>query len=147
MDPDADLDLEHWYIYIILQRWSHKTVEIEVFLTNFAWWWKDPDPYPYLWRIRMLPRAAQKLTDERCHFSFIDWQWDIYYQRPMYYSFINYFLLFILLLCIYSSSHSFIHLFAVHAFFSWLLVNCSGQIYPTKILIWQYTDTGSAALA
>ncbi len=30
--------------------WSHKTVEIKVFLTIFAWWWKDPDlkPDPYL---------------------------------------------------------------------------------------------------
>ncbi len=27
-----------------LQR-SRKRVEINVFLTNFAWWWKDPDPY------------------------------------------------------------------------------------------------------
>ncbi len=25
---------------------SHKTVEIKGFLTIFAWWWEDPDPYP-----------------------------------------------------------------------------------------------------
>ncbi len=25
---------------------SHKTVEIKVFLTIFAWWWKVPDPKP-----------------------------------------------------------------------------------------------------
>jgi hypothetical protein len=28
---------------------SHKTVEIKVFLTFFAWWWKDPEPDLYLW--------------------------------------------------------------------------------------------------
>ncbi len=27
---------------------SHKTVKIKVFLTIFAWWWKDPEPDPYL---------------------------------------------------------------------------------------------------
>ncbi len=28
----------------------HKTEEIKAFLTIFAWWWKDPEPYPYLWQ-------------------------------------------------------------------------------------------------
>ncbi len=28
---------------------SHKTIGINVFLTLFAWWYKDPDPDPYLW--------------------------------------------------------------------------------------------------
>ncbi len=28
---------------------SYKTVEIEAFITIFAWWWKDPEPDPYLW--------------------------------------------------------------------------------------------------
>jgi hypothetical protein len=30
---------------------SHEIVGIKVFLTNFAWWWKDPgsDPDSYLW--------------------------------------------------------------------------------------------------
>ncbi len=28
---------------------SHKTVEVKVFLTIFAWWWKDPEPVSYLW--------------------------------------------------------------------------------------------------
>ncbi len=32
-----------------VMSYSHKTVEIRVFLTIFAWWWKDPDPDPYLW--------------------------------------------------------------------------------------------------
>ncbi len=27
---------------------SHKTVEIKVFRTIFAWWWKDPDPLLWL---------------------------------------------------------------------------------------------------
>ncbi len=27
---------------------SYKTLEIKVFLTIFAWWWKDPDPYLWL---------------------------------------------------------------------------------------------------
>ncbi len=27
---------------------GRKTVEIKVFLTIFAWWWKDPDPYFWL---------------------------------------------------------------------------------------------------
>ncbi len=27
---------------------SDKTVKIKVFLTTFAWWWKGPDPYPWL---------------------------------------------------------------------------------------------------
>jgi hypothetical protein len=30
---------------------SHKTVEIKAFLTVFAWWWKDPEPDPYLWLV------------------------------------------------------------------------------------------------
>ncbi len=30
---------------------SHKTVGIKVFLTIFAWCYKDPDPDPYLWLI------------------------------------------------------------------------------------------------
>jgi hypothetical protein len=28
---------------------SHRTAEIKVFLIIFAWWWKDPEPDPYLW--------------------------------------------------------------------------------------------------
>ncbi len=43
------------YIYIIFKdkksKRSHKTVEIKVFLTIFAWWWKDSDPDPHLWLV------------------------------------------------------------------------------------------------
>ncbi len=38
------------YVYIIFKdkksKRSHKAVGIKVFLTIFAWWWKDPDPDP-----------------------------------------------------------------------------------------------------
>ncbi len=38
------------YMYIIFKdkksNRSHKEVGIKVFLTFFAWWWKDPDPDP-----------------------------------------------------------------------------------------------------
>ncbi len=34
-----------------LKKLQNSTVEIKVFLTNFAWWWKNPDPGPdpYFW--------------------------------------------------------------------------------------------------
>ncbi len=33
----------------ILGSVPHQRVEIKVFLTFFAWWWKDPDPDPQHW--------------------------------------------------------------------------------------------------
>ncbi len=43
---------------------TYKTVEIKAFLTIFAWWWKDPEPDPYLGlQIGMRIREAQKHTD------------------------------------------------------------------------------------
>ncbi len=39
---------------------SYKTVEIKVFLTFFAWWWKDPEPDPYLWVM------TNQSTESRC---------------------------------------------------------------------------------
>ncbi len=32
-----------------MSKRSHKTVGIKVFITIFAWWWKDPDPY--FWQV------------------------------------------------------------------------------------------------
>ncbi len=39
----TDPDPEHWQKV----KRSHKTVDIKVFLTIFAWWWKDQEPEPY----------------------------------------------------------------------------------------------------
>ncbi len=54
-DPVADQDprirTSVWRIRISNKNSyrNYKTVEIMVFLTIFAWWWKDPDPDLYLW--------------------------------------------------------------------------------------------------
>jgi hypothetical protein len=50
-DPtEPDADSERWYNYKNKKsKRSHKTVEIKVFLTSFAWRWKAPEPHPYLW--------------------------------------------------------------------------------------------------
>ncbi len=43
---------------------SHKEVESKVFLSIFAWWWKEPEPDPYLWlTVRMRIRESQKHMD------------------------------------------------------------------------------------
>ncbi len=63
-DPDSD----HWYTVFTSffkdkkSLRSYNTVEIKVFLTIFAWCWKDPEPDPYLWLMDADP-GGQKHTD------------------------------------------------------------------------------------
>ena len=54
MDP-KDPEPEHWYTFhhsSKIKSWkSQKTVEVKVYLTIFAWRWKDLDPDPYLLKV------------------------------------------------------------------------------------------------
>jgi hypothetical protein len=42
-----------------MSKRSHKTVGIKVFLTSFAWWYKNPDPY--LWFTEPDPGGVQNI--------------------------------------------------------------------------------------
>ncbi len=44
-----------------MSQGNYKTVEIKVFLTIFAWWWKDPsDPNLYSWLMNLDSAEGQK---------------------------------------------------------------------------------------
>ncbi len=50
-DPCPDAGPEHWEIYVILQRKKSPkevTQQQKVFLTLFAWWWKDVQYVQYV---------------------------------------------------------------------------------------------------
>ncbi len=57
MDPDPNSDPDKKFFCVLLFKGTftsffkdkkskriHKTVEMKIFFTIFAWWWKDPDP-------------------------------------------------------------------------------------------------------
>ncbi len=82
---DLDADPEHWYIPFILQikksYRSYKSVKlkIKVFLTVFAWWWKDPDLNPYLWLTDANPNpwgpktyGSSLSTTQHCFLDILD---------------------------------------------------------------------------
>ncbi len=73
-DPNKKANLKKVFLLLLFEytftsffkdkksKWSHKTVGIKVFLTIFAWWWKEPDPDPYLWLMVPDP-GGPKQTD------------------------------------------------------------------------------------
>ncbi len=48
----------HHFSKIKSHKEVKKTVGIKFFLTIFAWWWKDPEPDPYLWLTKLLTNGS-----------------------------------------------------------------------------------------
>ncbi len=58
----------HHYLKMKSIKISHKRVEVKVFLTILAWWWKDLNPDPYL-RILLFSSVTFKMPTKNNIFS------------------------------------------------------------------------------
>ncbi len=52
---------------------SHKTIEIQVVLTIFAWWWKEPEPDPYF-QLRDSDPGGPKTSGSRKLLTRMGWK-------------------------------------------------------------------------